>query len=347
LLQRFSHIFKLPFFAVLFMPACSVEAQDMVFSNSHSAPLYSNPAFAGAFGRYYANVAARSQFTAVGNVYTTFYVEGNVHVPSWSSGFGLFVMNDRAAGGLLQTTSAGLAYAYAFPLSENIVLRPALQAVFYSLQRNAQDVTFPDMVGTGGTTYFPVEGVSTQQVDFAAGLLLVHPVLQAGIAVQHIGASSGELYITYGRPSMKITAHAQATFALAGESSLRLLNEWAMFENVALTPQVKYIRQAGFNYLIASTTLRSGGLFAGAALRTPLQQQTFAGVLSVGLETYLLKLGYSFDFIAAGGNLRGWNSGSHELFLYYSFGTIDEQAHRRSRQREKVRRLNPACGCPY
>jgi type IX secretion system PorP/SprF family membrane protein len=317
----------------------------MVFSNSHSAPLYSNPAFAGAFGRYYANVAARSQFTAAGNIYTTFYVEGNAYVPSWSSGFGLFVMNDRAAGGLFQTTLAGLTYAYAFPLSENVALRPALQAVFYNLQRNSQNVTFPDMVGTGGTSYFPVEGLSTQRVDFAAGLLLMHSVFQAGVAVQHIGVSSSEIYVTYGRPSMKITAHAQATFALAGESTLRLLNEWTMFENVALTPQVKYIRQSGFNYLIAGATVRSGGLFAGAALRTPLQQQTFAGVLSVGLETYLLKVGYSFDFITTGGNLRGWNSGSHELFLYYSFGTVDEQAHRRSRQ--KVRKLNPACGCPY
>ncbi|MDR0693753.1 MAG: PorP/SprF family type IX secretion system membrane protein [Prevotellaceae bacterium] len=345
MLQRFPHILSLPYLVMSFAPVFSAGAQDMVFSNSHSAPLYANPAFAGASGNYYTNAAARSQFTAVGNVYTTFYVDGNAYIPSWRSGFGLFVMNDRAAGGLFQTTSAGLAYAYAFPLSENIILRPALQAVFYNLQRNSQDVIFPDMVGTGGTTYLPVEGSSTQRVDFAAGLLLVHPVFQAGVAVQHIGASGGETYITYGRPSMKITAHAQATIALAGESALHSLNEWTTFENAVLTPQVKYIRQSGFNYLIAGATVRSGGLFAGAALRTPLQQQTFAGVLSVGLETYLLKLGYSFDFITAGGNLRGWNSGSHELFLYYSFGTVDEPERRRSRQ--KVRRLNPACGCPY
>lgn len=346
-MQRLLHIFSLPFLIALLAPVFSAEAQDMVFSSSYAAPLYVNPAFAGASGRYYANAAARSQFTAAGNVYTTFYIDENAYIPSWRSGFGLFVMNDRAAEGLFQTTSVGLAYAYGVPLSENIVLRPALQAVFYNLQRNARDVTFPDMVGTGGTTYFPVEGFSTQQVDFAAGLVLVHPVFQAGVAVQHIGASSGETYITYGRPSMKITAHAQAIIALAGESALRLLNEWTMFENIALTPQVKYIRQGSFNYVIAGAAIRSGGLFAGAALRTPLQQQTFAAALSIGLETYLLKLGYSFDFITAGGNLRGWNSGSHELFLYYSFGTVDEQAHRRSRQRGKVRKLNPACGCPY
>ncbi|MDR3134336.1 MAG: PorP/SprF family type IX secretion system membrane protein [Prevotellaceae bacterium] len=344
MLHRFPHIFS-RLLVALFMPVFSAGAQDMVFSNSLAAPLYANPALAGAAGRYYANAAARSQFTVAGNVYTTFYIDGNAYLPSWNSGFGLFVMNDRAAGGLFQTTSAGLTYAYAFPLSENIMLRPALQAVFYNLQRNSQNVVFPDMVGTGGTTYFPVEGFSSQRVDFAAGLLLAHPAFQAGVAIQHIGAPGDETYITYGRPSMKMTAHAQATFALAGESALRLLNEWAMFENVALTPQVKYIRQAGFNYLIAGATIRSGGLFAGAALRTPLQQQTFAGVLSVGLETYLFKLGYSFDFITAGGNLRGWNSGSHELFLYYSFGAVDEPAHRRNRQ--KVRMLNPACGCPY
>ncbi|MDR3351160.1 MAG: PorP/SprF family type IX secretion system membrane protein [Prevotellaceae bacterium] len=345
MLQHFLHIFSLSFLLALLTPVCSAEAQDMVFSNSLSAPLYTNPAFAGVSGQYYANAAARSQFTAVGNVYTTFYLDGNAYVPSWNSGFGLFVMNDRAAGGLFQTTSAGLTYAYAFPLSENIILRPALQAVFYNLQRNAQNVTFPDMLGTGGAAYFPVEGLSAQRVDFAAGLVLSHPVFQAGVAVQHIGAPGNETYITYGRPSVKITAHAQAVIALVGESTLRLLSEWTMFENVALTPQVKYIHQTGFNYLIAGATVRSGGLFAGVAVRTPLQQKTFSGALSAGLDTYLLKLGYSFDFITAGGNLRGWDSGSHELFLHYSFGTVNEQASRRNRQ--KVRRLNPACGCPY
>jgi type IX secretion system PorP/SprF family membrane protein len=317
----------------------------MVFSNHHAAPLYTNPAFAGVFGRYYAATAARSQFTASGNVYTTFYVEGNAYKPSWNSGFGLFVMNDRAAGGVFQTTSAGLTYACAFPLSENILLRPALQAVFYNLQRNAQNVTFPDMVGTGGSAYFPAEATTAQQVDFAAGLLLVHPAFQAGVAVQHIGEKSGETFMAYGRPSVKITAHVQAVIALAGESSLRSLNEWTRFENVALTPHVKYIHQSGFNYVLAGAALRSGGVFAGAALRTPLQQQTFTGIVSVGLETFLLKLGYSFDFFATGGNLRGWDSGSHELFLFYSFGNSDGQPNRKSRQ--KARMLNPACGCPY
>jgi type IX secretion system PorP/SprF family membrane protein len=345
LVPSFSHIFRRLFWAVLLVPAFPVRAQDVVFSHRQAAPQYVNPAFAGVSGRYGAGAAARSQFTVAGSVYTTFYAEGSVYAPSWNSGFGLFVMSDRAAEGTFRTTAAGLTYAYAFPLSENVALRPALQAVFYNRQRRARDVVFPDLVGTGGAAYFPAEGFSTQQADFAAGLLLAHPAFQAGVAVQHIGASGGETYISYGHPSVKITAHAQATLALSGERELRALSEWTAFENTALTPQASYVHQSGFDYLIAGAAVRSGGLFAGVALRTPLRQQTFAGVLSAGLETHTLKLGYGFDFIAAGGDLRGWNSSSHELFLYWSFGSAGGQA--RIRGGQKVRRLDPACGCPY
>jgi hypothetical protein len=228
-----------------------------------------------------------------------------------------------------------------------MVLRPALQAVFYLQQRNPQNLTFPDMVGVGSTPYYPYESTNKQQVDFAAGLLLEHPLFQLGAAVQHIGTSANEALPVYGDQPLKITAHGQASIALAGESSLLPLPEWTAFDNVVLLPHAKYIRQLDYRYLVAGVAVRSGGLFAGVAVKTPLKNQTYIGVASVGLETGSLKVGYNFDFLASGGNLRGWNSSSHELFLHYSFGELFDGPRRISRSYKRIGLMNPECGCPY
>jgi type IX secretion system PorP/SprF family membrane protein len=346
-LKRLFPFLRLPFLAALLAPASFAAAQDVVFTHLLSAPMYVNPAFAGAFGGYHAGAAVRSPFTAV-YTGTTVYAEGAAFLPSWRSGIGVSVMNDRMAGGAFQTTSFGLAYTYAFRLSETLEVRPALQAVCRLQQRSPQAFTFPDRVGVGGANYFPYEPGSNSRVDFAAGILFAHPAFSAGAAVHHIGAAGDDAPWVYGAPALKITAHAALPLALAGGSREVLpLPEWTAFEHIVLTPQAQYVRQADFQYLMAGATLRSGGLFAGAAVRTSLRYATYFGTLSAGLESRSLKIGYGFDFLATGGDLRGWNSGSHELFVHYSFGAPDDPSPRRHRPSRRGRALNPACGCPY
>ncbi|MDR2362617.1 MAG: type IX secretion system membrane protein PorP/SprF [Prevotellaceae bacterium] len=328
--------------AMLVLPAA---AQDLVFSHPLSASMYTNPAFAGAFGRYHASVAARSPFMATANIGYAVYADGDVAVPSWNSGIGVYAMNDRYAGGAFQTTSFGLAYAYAFRVSEQLEVRPALQAVFHLQQRNPQSWLFPDRVGGGGVLTYPNNGTSESRVDFAAGVLLSHPAFQAGAAVQHIGATAGDSLWVYRNQPLKLTAHARVPITLAGTGGLLPLQEWMALENVALSPYAKYIYQGDYQYLIAGAALRSGGLVAGIAVKAPLQNATYLGMLSVGVESLSLKMGYSFDFLATGGDLRGWNSGSHELFLHYSFGDTNDQPRRHTGKRGRT--LNPSCGCPY
>ena len=331
--------------AVGLQAAGTAAAQDVVFSSLLAAPMYANPAFAGAFGPYHAGMAVRSPFTAVANVGHTAYLEGDVAIAPWNSSIGIYAMNDRFTGGVFQTASFGLAYAYAFRLSESMEVRPALQAVFHLHQRGAQSGLFPDVAGSGGAVAFPRGESSESRVDFAAGLLFSNPAFQAGLAVQHLGAAAAPSSWVYGAPSIKVTVHARFPLVLSGEGDLRPLREWTALENIVLSPHAAYVRHGDFNYLIAGAALRSGGLAVGAALRTHLQGAVYSGVLSIGVESRSLTVGYVFDFIALGGDLRGWNSASHELFLRYSFGALDDPPQRRTGQRRRP--LNPACGCPY
>ncbi|MDR1680314.1 MAG: type IX secretion system membrane protein PorP/SprF [Prevotellaceae bacterium] len=327
------------------MVSLPAAAQDVVFSHLLSAPLYTNPAFAGTLGAYHASVAARSPFMAAADIGSTVYADGDVFIASWQSSIGVYVLNDRFASGVYQTTSFGVAYAYAFRLFGQVEVRPALQAVFHLQQRTSQQWLFPDMVGGGGAVSYPVSEPSASRVDFAAGVLLSHPAFEVGAAVQHLGATAGDSLWAYGRRGPKGTAHARFPVILAGEGELLPLQAWLAMENIVLSPHVKYVFQGDYRYLIAGAAVRSGGLVAGAAVKTTLQNATYAGVLSVGVESLSLKAGYSFDFLAGGGDLRGWNSSSHELFLHYSFGSSDNRP--QSRTGKRYRPLNPACGCPY
>ena len=345
MLQRISHIFFGLFFILLLTPTSFVAAQDIVFNHLLSAPQYTNPAFVGTFGTYHASAAVRSQYTASTNIGNTIYADFDTYVSQWDSGLGAYIMNDRSSGGIFQTTSFGAAYSYAFRLSENIELRPALQAVFYLSQFNSHNFIFPDDLGTGGSTLFPNEQSSKTQIDFSAGLLIQHPQFVIGGAVQHIGASNPDSLIFYGDRSLKITLHGQASILLSGNPELLPLNEWSAFENLVIVPQAKFIHQSDFQYLVAGAAIRNGGLFAGLALKTPFQNQTFLGSLFLGLESTSLKIGYNFDFLTGGGNLRGWNSGSHEIFIHYSFGQSGENTS--SRGRKLKSRIDPACNCPY
>lgn len=174
-----------------------------------------------------------------------------------------------------------------------------------------------------------------------------HPILQLGVAVQHFGAITSESEpAVYGDYALKITAHAQAGIPLMGSGKVLELQQWAAFDNIVLLPQAKYIYQGGFQYLIANFSVRAGGLFAGVALKTPFAENTYIAMATVGLMSQTLRMGYSFDLVASGGSLRGWDSGSHELFLHYSFGD-SEKSRKRSTKKFQGRYLNPLCGCPY
>jgi len=349
LFQRFTYILQRAIIFLLLLSVAPAAAQDVVFNHVLSAPQYTNPALAGTFGLYHTSVAVRSQFTASGHSHNTIYAEADTYDVPWARGLGLFIMNDRSSGGVFQTTTMGLSYSYAFRIVSDIELRPALQAMFYLQHSNPRGLTFPDMLGSGGAVDPPdlYRQTNRQRVDFATGLVMQHPILQVGVAVQHFAAMASENEApSYGDYALKITALAQAGIPLIGSGKILELRQWTAFDNIVLLPQAKYIHQRGFNYLIANLSVRAGGLFAGVALKTTFAEQTYIGMVTIGLMSQSLRAGYSFDLVASGGSLRGWNSGSHELFLHYSFGDFENDFRRREKK-FKGRYLNPLCGCPY
>jgi type IX secretion system PorP/SprF family membrane protein len=301
--------------------------QDIIFDHPYAALMYTNPAYTGIFGPLHAGVAFRSQFTATTSPYTTYYAEADVLVDKWNSGLGCYVLHDLMASGRLRQTTVALSYVFAFQITENLSLRPAIQGLFHNRYRDPRSATFPDMFDLTG---MPMPSVSTiyepyskNMIDFSAGILGQYRNLELGFSIHHLGAQQENSYLNR---SLKMAVQAKYIIPLTAPASNNDVepSEWLEFEHTKLIPSVRYYHQRHYKYLTASMLIQSGALYAGAGIKTALQQEVTNISLSVGFLSSAFRIGYTTDFIGWGSALSGWQGVSHELFIHFTFGHSTE-----------------------
>ena len=291
--------------------------------------------------------AVRSQFSSSTNPYNTFYADFDTYVPSIQSGFGLYVMNDRSY--VWQSTSAGLSYAYAFNISEDVMVRPALQVVYHRQQQSSRGYTFPDGVnGSGGSTtiIYPLQNEILQDFDFTTGLLFSHPSWEAGLAVGHIGAKKNDSLMVYANRPVKLTIHGRGAFAIIGDANLQNpdLTEWNTFSEAKIIPYSIIAYQGDYRNIVLGSDIQVGALYAGLNVRSDFDFKAACIGLALGLSSSSLKIGYNVDIMGFGSQLRGWNSTSHELYVHFNFGETSERA---VKSGKKERKKSDCVGCPY
>src|SRR4051812_41818063 len=99
---------------------CSVDAQDIHLTQFYGAPLYLNPAFAGADKCAKFSLAARSQWSAINKGYRTYIFSYDNFASQYNSGYGLIAASDVAGTGGLRTTLVNLNYAYEVLLTRKL-----------------------------------------------------------------------------------------------------------------------------------------------------------------------------------------------------------------------------------
>ncbi|MDR0692789.1 MAG: PorP/SprF family type IX secretion system membrane protein [Prevotellaceae bacterium] len=317
----------------------NARGQDIIFDHPYAALMYNNPAYTGIFGPLHAGAAFRSQFTATPYPYTTYYAETDIFIDKWNSGFGCYILHDLMASGQLRQTSAALSYVFAFQLTENLSLRPAIQGIFHNRHRDFRSAVFPDMFDLTGTpisapapaTYEPY---NKNTLDFSAGILAQYHRLELGFSIHHLGARQEDPYLNQ---SLKIAAQAKYIIPLTAPAANEEVrpDEWLDFEHTKLIPSLRYYHQEHYKYLTACMLIQSGALYAGAGVKTALQQEVTNISLSAGFLSSTFRIGYTTDFIGWGSALRGWQGVSHELFVHFTFGHSAESATKQHRKKHK------------
>lgn len=195
-------IFKLVL--ILIGSNAALQAQSYHFSQFFSTPLLTNPANTGFIeGPYRAASNFRSQGISGGSPIFTGYLSFDISplkdqlLQGHKAGVGLYVMNDRALNGALQTNSIGVSAAYHIGLDPygSYSLGLGLQGAFHQKRLDFSKLTFENQYGPGG--YNPslpigeaLQFQNKQYFDANAGIvynaLLEDKSFFAGISVYNI-----------------------------------------------------------------------------------------------------------------------------------------------------------------
>jgi type IX secretion system PorP/SprF family membrane protein len=294
-----------------------LRAQDPEFTQFYSNPLYLNPALAGSRICPRVCVNYRMQWPGVYGTYSTVGVSVDRLAYKVHGGIGLMVMQDRAAKGTLNTTGVGLIYAPIIPLGRKTSISVAIQAGYWQKQVNWSKLTFGDMIDphrgfVDNTNETP--GVSSVgNFDMAAGMVFSSHNFYAGVAVHHIFQPNESFLGGTSILPRKYTAHAGAIIPLGngygGEESY-------------ISPNILYQAQGDFKQLNLGMYVKKGPIVGGLWYRG---NDSF--ILLVGIESGLLRLGYSYDVTIS--KLSNATAGSHEISLGYQFSCKPKKNHYR------------------
>lgn len=282
--------------------------------------MYLNPALTGTgeCGRIMLNY--RNQWPSIDNGFTTYAASGDTYIDFLSGGMGVQVLSDNA-GGVVNTTRAGLTYAYHMNLSATMQLNAGFEVSYLQQRLNWDDLIFADMIDrtTGavvpGNTIEVEPGNSTIQVaDFSMGLLLgIREKYFIGVASHHLTQPDLAYYSNNGNSPLyrKYTVHAGADFVLR-QGEYR--SDRGM---VKLQPGLLFQLQQNATQVAGGANLEIFPLTLGFWYRNNIgNTDAVAGL--VGLHFRNMKFGYSYDLTLS--KLSDGSGGAHEVSLAFLIG---------------------------
>lgn len=305
------------------LPTGQLQAQDPEFSQFYAAPMNLNPALTGiAWGPRF-NVNYRNQWPGIDNGFVTYAVSYDQHFEKIRSGFGLYLMNDRVAAGLINNYTIRANYAYQIKFNKKSGMQLGLSGGYVRKQLDWARLTFNDQIhpifGFNDFNGFP--NLSSEQVpaelglniaDFGTGFVVYSKNVFGGMALQHITRPRESITdITDYRMPMKITIHA------GGE--INLTPKKRNSENF-LSPNALFITQGTAAQLNVGTFVNVSKVFGGVFYRNNFMGSD-AVIGLIGLKIYFVKLGYSYDYTVS--NLSGYTGGAHEISLSINLGAKD------------------------
>ncbi len=302
------YIYKVILVTVVLLINSSINlyAQDPIFTQFYSNPVYLNPAFAGSnkCPRIVSNF--RNQWPGFSGDFITTSLTYDQYVDKIKGGLGIILMSDQVAK-TLKSNEASFVYSYHQHLSRKFTLNFGIQGTYISKSIDRSNLTFGDMI-------HPRRGfvLSTQDVinyapvdifDFSAGILGYTDKFYVGFATHHLTEPSFS-YISTNNTSFlnrRYTAHAGTEISLNSKS---LFSE----EEKSLSPSVLFIKQGDFQQLNFGLYYRKGNYVVGAWYR---EGDSF--IVTAGINTKLLRIGYSYDLTTS--QLGVYSGGSHEISI--------------------------------
>lgn len=291
-------------FGFLLLTWANSNAQDPLFSQLLSNPVYLNPAFVGYNGCPTVQTAYRNQWPKISGNFQTVNASYDQLIGK-RHGIGVNYQFDMA-GNTIESHSISVIYAPAFRLfKQQVVISPAYEISWRYRKLHQDNLTFGDMIDPRyGTVYSQPQNLSNTErhyADFSTGFLLTWRGLVAGFAAHHI-SQPDEGFAGFSKLPVKLAGHVNYQFDIT--------------EKVKISPAFIYHKQQDFRSILPSLSAEVYGARIGVAYRTSLTNSD-AVIFMLGYRGYGVRVGYSYDLTVS--SLTNNTGGSHEVSLAYIF----------------------------
>jgi len=313
--------------ALLFI-SLSSKAQDMQYSQFYAAPMYLNPAFAGASEMTRIGVNYRNQWPGLGQTLNSYSAYIDHYLFNLNSGVGLIVNGTQESMANLSTMEVGAVYSYRLQLGFRSFLRFGGQASFVSRDANFSNMVFGSQIDVNGNIGdFSGENLGADAkhrfLDYNFGMLFNNENLWLGISAHHI-TQPNISFIEDGtsRLPMKLSAHGGVKFDLSNGMTRNFYNNTMGARELVLA--FNYKHQDPFNQLDLGAQVNLQPIVFGLWYRgMPTfnnalpNNESLIGVFGISLASGL-DIGYSYDYTLS--KLGHANTGgAHEISMRFSF----------------------------
>jgi len=311
-MKKFTSILIL--LALLKVPGVFAQ-QDPQLSNYMFNVLEFNPAYAGSENMVSGVLQARTQWDGITGHPFTGLLGVHTPIPTINSGLGIEVTDDQE--GQLNTFTGHINYAYLIKFSRKSVLSLGVQGGVMQASLDGANLRSPQGVYTGGTInhndpLIPVGFATSTAPDAGAGAYFHTDKLGLGFSVQHILPSN----FLFSGPAGNSEISAMPTYYGYGSYYIKLSG--------TLTLRPCFLIKADDTHQqgdIDMMLLYKDVFYIGAGYRGISTTDEDAGIVLLGIKlTDNWFLGYSYDLTISG--LASYESGTHELFLKYTYALI-------------------------
>ena len=291
-----------------------------MFSQFYAAPLYTNPALAGAMkcGRFTINY--RNQWSAIPGAFTSVNASFDQHFDQLSGALGFIATNSREGNGSYSTTNVGAIYSYNLQVNDVFSIKMAIQASYVNRHIDWSNLRFTSQFGERGfdpslpdEPNIPRTPISKNYADFSTGIVGYSENFFVGFAVHHLTRPDEAFTPSTARIPMKFTAHAGA--------NLDLKRQQGRFRDPkmpTISPNIIYQQQGTahqINYGVYFNNVVQSLVFGVWYRQTIAFNQPESITFLVGMRHNSLRVGYSYDLSI--NKLYRVSGGSHELSMAY------------------------------
>lgn len=310
----------------------TVTAQDPQFSQFYAAPLYLNPAFAGATNQARAGINYRNQWPAIDANFTTMSAFFDYFIEDKNSGVGILLTRDQEGLAGLRSLSVALQYSYELRITDFLGFRPGFQVGLYNRDVNFSKLTFGDQFdpATGNFIDQPTAetfntNFSKTFLDLSAGGVLFTKVAWLGGSVSHLNKPNQSIIDEKSQLPMKLSVHGGFKFFM--RPGVVGSGVYARNSERSIAPAIQYRHQGKFDQMDLGLYFTFEPLVLGTWYRgvpfKPLNGFVnnesivlLLGFVKLGAKD-AINIGYSFDYTIS--KLGPGSGGAHEFSLVYTW----------------------------